>query len=290
MKRKWGLERILPIILFGGLVCCSSDIEDPPGTFQITSPIQGALGEPTSPTIEWVAADRASNYLVQIYVLDINDNEWVLRHASPKLSAETLNYNLTAVDLGQPPVPYPWFQASVIAMNGGGSTAADGDMRRFHSGDYPLFSNGDVSTGFGWISCPEENNDSGISGDSLLLETQNNCSVSQYIYFEMQDAGVNFSPYTTGTITFSVEASNIGQGVSFLIQDTSTVTSPTTSLSTYGFDPGIATVPQSIAIPVADLAAGEIDLEHILRPVQFIVTCPTSDCFTKFRDIYWRLP
>src|SRR5690349_11963935 len=80
--------------------------------------------------------------------------------------------------------------------------------------------NSGYSVSVAWETCApqgQENKSKVIDGGAVLAESTNNCSGAQYVTVKATNS-IDVSAFASGTLHFTVEVSNAGQGLQFLVQ------------------------------------------------------------------------
>jgi len=261
------------------MVGCTTEVS--PGFFEVTAPTHNAIGLPYSPTIQWTAAERADTYVIEL--LTVVGESWVAGYRK-ELPASMLEYTIPEADLPSFRAAAPIYQLTVAAVNSAGETPTLPVL--FHAGDYPVFSGGQTYFAWKYLTCAAGENDSGVSGSAIVIETTNNCSAPQSFYFER--TSIDLSAYASGHIAFRIENTNAGQNINFRIQDANAVTSMTKPLTDYGYDPAKANMVQPISIPISDLSSG-LALGEMERVFYVEISCPTTNCYSSFSNVEWTL-
>lgn len=141
---------------------------------------------------------------------------------------------------------------------------------------------------FQWYTCYQGANDTSVSivNGQFMLESTNNCSSAQYVYF-YAPSPVDMKAYAQGTIQFKIQVNNASQHFTLIVQDAQAVEA-SVNLANYGYDSNNVSVEQLISVPVTALTGP--NLSQMVRLFQLNATCNTSDCYTTLSNIRWVPP
>ena len=154
---------------------------------------------------------------------------------------------------------------------------------------YEIFDSAQGYAGISRFSCPAQANGSLLQGPTLILQTMNNCSDKQWIYF-YQTNPVDLSAYAQGSIELRLEATGGDMSISAQIEDDATKVSDAVDLASVGFDKSKSGLEQKVVIPVASFGKSSVDLSKLKRLLQLDVTCASTNCYLSLFSIRWLGP